>query len=388
MSEEDTGQSKSEQPTPKKQADSRKKGQVARSRELNTTLMLLIGVIGLWMLMVMSGGGLQQSFSSLFKLEQSLIFEPAKVLTHLKEILLNILWLITPFFLITVLASFIGPLIMGGWVFSVEALAPKGSRMSPIAGFKRMFGAQGFVEMIKALAKFVVIGGVAGIGFYLLKDTVLSLGKGETQKEVAEGMQLMAMFFVLLTFALISISFIDVPFQIHQHLSKLKMSMQEIKDENKQTNGNPEVKGRIRALQHEASQRRMLGDIAESDVVITNPDHYSVALKYEQDSTAAPTVVAKGIDHMAFRIREIARAHEVELVPAPPLARALYRSTEIGHEIPDDLYIAVAQVLAYVYRMRDASVYERPHLAGIGAIEVPPHYETQNNNNASVNVNG
>ena len=388
MSEEDTGQSKSEEPTAKKQADSKKKGQVARSKELNTGVMLLVGVMGLWFLMVINGGELQSSFSSLFKLEQSLIFEPAKVLTHLKGNLINILLLMTPFFFITVVASFLGPLVMGGWVFSVEALAPKASRMSPLAGFKRMFGSQGFIEMVKALAKFVVIGAVAAIGFMLLRDTVLALGKGETQKEVAQGMQLMAMFFIILTFALISIAFIDVPYQLHTHLSKLKMSMQEIKDENKQTNGNPEVKGRIRALQHEASQRRMLGDIAESDVVITNPDHYSVALKYDQDSTAAPTVVAKGVDHMAFRIREIAKAHEVELVPAPPLARALYSSTEIGHEIPDDLYIAVAQVLAYVYRLRDASVYQRPALTGVGMIDVPSHYENKENKRAGVDANG
>ena len=388
MSEEDTGQSKSEEPTAKKQADSKKKGQVARSKELNTGVMLLVGVMGLWFLMVINGGELQSSFSSLFKLEQSLIFEPAKVLTHLKGNLINILLLMTPFFFITVVASFLGPLVMGGWVFSVEALAPKASRMSPLAGFKRMFGSQGFIEMVKALAKFVVIGAVATIGFMLLRDTVLALGKGETQKEVAQGMQLMAMFFIILTFALISIAFIDVPYQLHTHLSKLKMSMQEIKDENKQTNGNPEVKGRIRALQHEASQRRMLGDIAESDVVITNPDHYSVALKYDQDSTAAPTVVAKGVDHMAFRIREIAKAHEVELVPAPPLARALYSSTEIGHEIPDDLYIAVAQVLAYVYRLRDASVYQRPALTGVGMIDVPSHYENKENKRAGVDANG
>ena len=242
--------------------------------------------------------------------------------------------------------------------------------------------------MVKALAKFVVIGAVATVGFFMLRDTVLGLGTGETQKEVAQGMQLMAMFFIILTFALISIAFIDVPFQLHSHLSKLKMSMQEIKDENKQTNGNPEVKGRIRALQHEASQRRMLGDIAESDVVITNPDHYSVALKYDQDSSAAPTVVAKGVDHMAFRIREIAKAHEVELVPAPPLARALYSSTEIGHEIPDDLYIAVAQVLAYVYRLRDASIYQRPTLAGIGEVDVPDHYSNNENTRAGVDANG
>lgn len=388
MSEEDTGQTRSEQPTPKKQADSKKKGQVARSRELNTGLMLLIGVFGLWFLMVNNGGSLQDSFTALFKLEQSLIFEPARVLTHIKEIMLEILWLLTPFFLITVVASFVGPLVMGGWVFSLEALAPKTSRMNPFSGFKRMFGSQGFIEMVKALAKFIVIGAIAGVGFAMLGETVLSLGRGETQREVAQGMQLMAIFFVILTFALISIAFIDVPYQLHSHLSKLKMSMQEIKDENKQTNGNPEVKSRIRALQHEASQRRMLGEIAESDVVVTNPDHYSVALKYDQDSTAAPKVVAKGVDHMAFRIREIARAHEVEMVPAPPLARALYASTEIGQEIPDDLYIAVAQVLAYVYRLRDASVYERPSLAGVGTIDVPSHYENNVTTNGGRNYAG
>jgi len=374
MSEEDTGQTRSEQPTEKKKADSKKKGQVARSRELNTGLMLLIGVFGLWFLMSVNGSELQQSFSSLFKLEQSLIFEPARVLTHLKGTFLNILWLLTPFFLITVVASFIGPLIMGGWVFSLEALAPKSSRMNPLSGFKRMFGSQGFIEMIKALAKFVVIGAVASVGFYVLQDIILSLGKGETQKEVAQGMQLMTIFFIILTFALISIALIDVPYQLHSHLSKIKMSMQEIKDENKQTNGNPEVKSRIRALQHEASQRRMLSEIAGSDVVVTNPDHYSVALKYDQDSSAAPKVVAKGVDHMAFRIREIAKAHTVEMVPAPPLARALYGSTDIGQEIPDDLYIAVAQVLAYVYRIREASVYERPGMPGLGQVDVPEQY--------------
>ena len=247
MSDENTGQTKSEEPTAKKKADSKKKGQVARSRELNTSVMLLIGVMGLWFMMAMNGGDLQHSFSSLFKLEQSLIFDPAKVITHLKGNFLDVAVLMAPFFFITVVASFLGPLVMGGWVFSLDALAPKASRMGLLAGFKRMFGSHGFIEMIKALAKFVVIGAVATIGFFLLRDTVLGLGQGETQKEVAQGMQLMAMFFIILTFALISIAFIDVPFQLHTHLSKLKMSMQEIKDENKQTNGNPEVKGRIRA---------------------------------------------------------------------------------------------------------------------------------------------
>lgn len=224
--------------------------------------------------------------------------------------------------------------------------------MDPIKGMKKIVGPQGLVELAKALGKFILIGTIATLFLWNLRDQLLTLGKQEVEVAMIDLGYLVVWVFLVLSLSLLLIALIDVPFQKWNHVRQLKMTKQEVKDENKDTEGSPEVKGRIRRLQVELSQQRMMQDIPEADVVITNPTHYAVALKYDQASAGAPIVVAKGADLIAQQIRMVGEANKVPVLEAPPLTRAIYYSTEIGNEIPSGLYIAVAQVLAFVFQLR------------------------------------
>lgn len=374
MSAEQSSQTRSEQPTPKKLQDSRKKGQVARSRELNTTVMMLASAIGLLLL----GGQMGQSLQALLAADLSInrdgVISNELLLTRLGDTATDSLFILLPFFGIMMMSVFVGPLLLGGWSFSTSAWQPKFNRLSPLAGIKRMFGMQGFVEMLKALGKFIVIGVVALIALHHYEGQILSLGAMPVMDAVAAGIAIIGQLFLLLASSLLLVSMIDVPYQLVSHMNRLKMSIQEIRDEQKQTNGNPELKGRIRSMQREVSQRRMLQAVADADVVIVNPTHFSVALKYDHAGTGAPMVVAKGVDFMAMRIREIANGNAVAVFSAPPLARALYRHTDVGQEVPSALYHAVAQVLAYVYQVRDATTTERANLHRPTSIEIPTEF--------------
>ncbi|CAG0878809.1 unnamed protein product [Cyprideis torosa] len=257
-------------------------------------------------------------------------------------------------------AVFIGPLLMGGWAFSGKALAPKFSKLNPAKGFKRMFGLQGLVELIKALLKFVLIGGTAYLLLSSLADEYLMIGQMPLAAGIEEGMYLLALVFVTLSCTLIIVVGIDAPYQKWNHQRKLKMTKQEVKDENKESNGNPELKQRIRRVQTEMSNRRMMQEVPTADVVIVNPTHFSVALRYESGTGGAPVLVAKGVDHMALKIREIANLHKVPIFEAAPLARALYHHTELNEEIPEELYLAVAQVLAYLYQLKQHAEGNQP----------------------------
>ncbi|MBX2883461.1 MAG: flagellar biosynthesis protein FlhB [Granulosicoccus sp.] len=359
MSAEQFGQSKTEQPTPKKLLDSRKKGQTARSRELNTTIMLLASSIALIAFGNDIGTSLQQLLASDLTINRLEMLNKEMLITRLGDATFDAIALLIPFFCVTLVASFVGPIALGGWSFSLDAMAPKWNRMSPLSGLKRMFGTQGLVEMIKALGKFIVIGVVAWFMLEINKDRILTLGSVATIDAIHGGILIIGQLFVALSLSLIIVSLIDVPYQLVSHVNRLKMSVQEVRDENKQTNGNPEIKNQIRSLQREVSSRRMLLDVAEADVVITNPTHYSIALKYEEGGSSAPLVVAKGTDFLAMRIREIANGNNVEIFSAPALARSLYQHTEVGQEVPTALYQAVAQVLAYVYQIRDLTRTQR-----------------------------
>jgi flagellar biosynthetic protein FlhB len=228
---------------------------------------------------------------------------------------------------------------------------PKASRICPIAGFKRLFGMKALVELLKSWAKVLTIV-FCTIGlFYWLKADLLYINREPTEPAIMHAIQLVMTGALVLAVSTLLVSIIDVPFQIYDFTKKMKMSLQEVKDEHKDTEGKPEVKQRIRRLQYEMSQRRMMEDVQDADVVITNPTHYSVALKYSSDSMGAPILVAKGFDEMAFKIREIAKHHKVPVIESPSLARSIYTYTSIGKEIPEGLYIAIAQVLAYVYQL-------------------------------------
>lgn len=355
MAEEQTGQERSEQPTAKRLTEARKKGQVARSRELNTLLVMLVSALTLWLFSASAMTGFIAIVSEALSPNGDVLREPELIPVHLMQVMMSALVLIAPFLAITVVAALAGPALMGGMLFSAEAIAFKAEKLDPIKGLGRVFSTKGLIELVKALLKFFLVLGVAVLIYKFLERDVMSLITLDVREGIARSGSMIMVALVLLSATLALIAAIDVPFQLWSHNKQMRMTKQEIKDESKETDGRPEVKSRIRQLQHEASQRRMLQDVPDADVVITNPTHYSVALKYDKDGSGAPRVVAKGQDLIAFKIRSIAMEHDVAIYEEPPLARALHGTTEIGDEIPGPLFLAVARVLAYVYHLRQST---------------------------------
>lgn len=353
MAEEDknTGQEKTEQPTEKRLQESRDKGQVARSKELNTVLSVLIfGVT-----MALFGSAFFQSIinqmASGLAVDTDLLLRDNGLSEGFQTAALSGLWSLLPILMMMFAAAFVGPFLMGGFVLSAEALQPKLSKIDPIAGLKRVFSSQGLMELFKALCKFLLIATVAGFFLYYMLSDVMALGRASLEPGIQQAAWLLLTCLVLTGAVLVLIAAIDVPYQLWLHQKKQMMTRQEVKDELKETEGRPEVKGRIRALRQEIAQRRMMQDVPTADVVIRNPIHFAVALKYDRDGNGAPRVVASGQDLVALQIIAVAEKAGVSVVSAPPLARALFVHADIGQEIPVSLYVAVAQVLAYVYQL-------------------------------------
>ncbi|MEH6470193.1 MAG: flagellar biosynthesis protein FlhB [Halopseudomonas sp.] len=353
MAEQDSGQEKSEEPTAKRLKDAREKGDIARSKELTTTVLLLAAAAGLIVLGPGIGRGVERVMSRNFVLDRRDLFDPGMMFDHLGAAVVEMMWALIAFYAVVFVSAIIGPIALGGWNFSAKAMSPKASRLDPLAGLKRMFALKALVELVKALAKFLVVGSLCVVILLLQQPDLLSMGSEAVVPAMRHGLEVLSWAFLWMCATMIFIAAVDVPFQLHDHNQKLKMTLQEVKDEMKNTEGKPEVKGRIRQLQYEMSQRRMMSDVPQADVVITNPEHYSVALKYSEGGAGAPVLVAKGVDQTALKIREIAVEHEVPILAAPPLARAIYFNTEIDDEIPEGLYVAVAQVLAYVFQLRE-----------------------------------
>ncbi|MBR9856107.1 MAG: flagellar biosynthesis protein FlhB [Gammaproteobacteria bacterium] len=351
MAESD-GQEKTEQPTEQRLRQAREKGQIPRSKELGTAAVLLSAALGLMMVGDSLGLAMAQLFERNFQVDRAALFDPEAMMPALRDSLMGLLWPLLGFFAIVLVAALVGNSLLGGVNFSSQAMLPKLDRMSPMKGFKRMFGMQALVELLKSIAKVVFI---ATLAIWLLWgqfDNILRLSDETLPAAMVGSVELLLHMGLLLCMALLPIVAIDVPFQIWNHTRQLKMTLQEIKDEYKNTEGKPEVKGRIRRLQQEMANRRMMGEVPTADVVVVNPTHYSVALRYDKDKPgAAPMVVAKGLDEIALKIREIAREYEVPVISSPALARAVYHSTKLDREIPDGLFVAVAQVLAYVFQL-------------------------------------
>lgn len=358
--ENENGQERTEEPTPKRRQEAREKGQVPRSRELNTTLIMLAAALGLYMFGGYMGNGLHDVVDSHFRFERELAFDPLAPMRLLQQAIGHGLLVVAPFALLMVVVAIGSSVLLGGWAFSPQAMAPKLEKLNPIKGLQRMFSLRAIMELIKALAKVTVVGGVGVLVLYNFQDDFLTLTGASLETGIALGIKLFFWAFVLLSLALALVAAVDVPYQLWDNTKKMRMTKQEVKDEFKETEGKPEVKGRIRQLQREMSRGRMLEQVPQADVVVTNPTHFAVALKYDQLKMGAPRVVAKGTQLMAARIRELALENKVPLFEAPPLARALYHTTEIDHEIPDGLYLAVAQVLAYIYQLRTATADSRP----------------------------
>ncbi len=371
--ENEDGQEKTEQATPKRLEEARQKGQVPRSRELTTMAMLFVAALS----MTVMGGHMVEQMGQIMRhglmIDRAHAFDHAAVFDLFGSALGQALLLLIPFLLVMLATAFAAPVALGGWSFSAEALAFKPEKLDPLKGMKRIFAVRGVVEMLKSLAKFLLIGSIgAGLLWHYLPE-LMGLGRENPAAGLAHTGSILSQSFIVLSASLLLIAAIDVPFQLWDHAKNLKMTRQEVKDEHKNTEGKPEVKSRIRQMQREIAQRRMMEEIPKADVVITNPTHYAVALRYDAERMAAPVVVAKGVELIASQIRTVAVANKVPLYEAPPLARALYYSAEIDQQVPAGLYLAVAQILAYVFQLK-ASAHGGPVPNRPGEVEVSDEY--------------
>jgi flagellar biosynthesis protein FlhB len=351
---DDSDQEKTEDPTSKRLEDAQKKGQIARSKELNTFAMLITSATLLLTLGEKMGHSLLVMMRGQFQLSREIIFDPASPIIYFKRLMIEGVLLITPFLAALVVAAIVAPLALGGWVFSWDALTPKFEKLDPIKGIARLFALHGLIEMIKALLKVLLVFAVTVVLAKHFLNDLSGLGAEPLEQSISHGLHIIAISFLVLSAALVAIVLFDVPYQIWEHTKKLKMTLQEIKDEHKESEGNPEVKAQQRRKQMDMVQNRMMAEVPKADVIVTNPNHYAVALAYDPNSNGAPKLVAKGVDLIAAHIRSLATGARVPLVASPPLARALYYSTDINKEIPAGLYLAVAQVLAYVYQLKAA----------------------------------
>ncbi|MEC8328784.1 MAG: flagellar biosynthesis protein FlhB [Pseudomonadota bacterium] len=345
-------QERTEEPTAKKLADAAKKGQVARSKETGTTFVLIAAAVSFLLFGKDIAVGLYNVMGRLLSLNRNEVYDTTKMFSVWGEVASELWYGMTMFVLCLLVAGVIGNTFLGGFNFSWQAAAPKASKMSPLKGFTRMFGKQAAIELVKALLKF---GLIATVAVYLIKGyfpEILTLSLEAVPGNIEHALWILAWMFFALAMTLIVIASIDAPFQKWNHNEQLKMTLQEVKDEYKNSEGDPQIKARIRRTQREMSQRRMMQDVPDADVVVTNPTHYAVALKYDTAKAGAPMVIAIGGDQIALQIRKIADRFDVPIVESPALARSLFYTGEVGQQIPEQLFVAVAQVLAYVFQLK------------------------------------
>jgi len=349
---EESDQERTEAPSPQRLEKAREDGQVPQSRELATFVVLITSGAALWMM----ANGLGKTMSQIVR--RSLQFDPAVardshyVMTQLASQVLDASLALAPFLALVIIAALASPLLLRGWLFSTKAFMPDFKRLNPLSGIKRMVSSQGLVELLKSLAKVGLLGSAATWLIWSNLDAIFSLSMEEPAGAIRHMGDLIGRIFLLASGAMIFIVVLDLPYQLWSYFNKLKMSKEQLRQEAKESEGDPHVKARIRAQQRDMARRRMMAEIPTADVVVTNPTHYAVALKYSEGRMGVPRVVAKGADAVAAKIRELAVEHKVPLLEAPPLARALFRHTELGDEIPATLYAAVAEVLAYVFQLR------------------------------------
>ena len=348
---DDSDLEKSEQPTDSKLKKAKEKGQIPRSRELTSLIILLVGIMLFWIM------------GTHFVSKLKAIIQQAMLVAHRtdddKQIIFNLInlltagfWAILPIFVGLVIVAIIAPLSVGGLLFSLQSIKPNLGKLNPISGFKRLFSLRIFSELFKSILKVVLIAFAAALFLIHQFPNMLALPSMYLNNALSQVMQLLIYASLLIVLALIPMVGFDIFYQIWSNLKKLKMSKQEVKDEFKEQEGNPQIKGRIRQMQQAIARRRMMKDVPKANVIVTNPTHYAVALQYDEKTMSAPRILAKGTDNIASKIKQIAQEHQIPQLEAPPLARALYRHGEIGKSIPAELYAAVAQILAWVYQLK------------------------------------
>jgi len=349
---EDSDLERTEPPSARRIEQAREDGDVPRSRELSTCTVLMAAGAGLWFL---SGGVVRQisdMLTSVLSMDRATIYDPSLLIMRIGANIGQIMLAFVPFAILLMVAALASPLLIGGWLFSVNALLPNFGKLNPLSGLGNMFSVRALVELLKAVGKSLLVGTVAWLVMSRQVEAMMGLTAEPVEAGTMHLVHLLLTSFIAIVSSLVVIAMIDAPYQMWQYANKLKMTRQELRQESKESDGNPEIKARIRNLQREMARRRMMAAVPTADVVVTNPTHYAVALHYPNGSRGAPRVVAKGSDEVAARIRELAAAHNVPLLEAPALARALHKHTELGDEIPQALYTAVAEVLAYVFQLR------------------------------------
>ncbi len=351
---ESPAQERTEQPTAKRLEQARSHGQVPRSPELTTAAVMLIAGIGLHYAGGHIAGELNGIMRSGLSLSRGQALDASGLVPSFTACAAQALEAIAPILGLTIVAALLAPLTLGGWNLSLEALVPDFTRLSPLNGLQRMFSLRSGVELAKAFAKFLLVALVAVLFLRGKYAELMGLGAEPIRAAIAHAATLWGNALLAFCAALALIAAVDVPWQLWNYRQHLLMSRQEIREELRQNEGSPEMKGRVRRVQQEVAKRRMMQEVPKADVVVTNPTHFAVALRYDEQRMRAPIVVAKGADEVAARIREVAIENRVPIFEAPPLARALHRAVSIGGEIPVTLYVAVAQVLTYVYQLRTA----------------------------------
>lgn len=348
---EENKDDKTEAPSPRRLEQAKEEGQVPQSRELSTFFVTVTGVATLWIM----GGWMAERMVGVvrtgFAFDRAAAFDFVLMFDILRSQMSGALLTLMPLFLALLIAAVASPVALGGFILAPKALGFKASRMNPIQGLGRMFSTHGLMEMVKAMLKSALVGGVGALVLWSNKEQLFHLMVEPLETGMAEFASTVAFAALMIVSSLALLAMLDVPFQLWQYNKKLRMSKEELKRESKEQDGDPQVKGRIRSLQREMARRRMMAEVPNADVVVTNPTHFSVALKYDADRMAAPVVLAKARGEAALKIREIAREHDVPLLEAPPLARALFRHCELEQPIPAALYTAVAEVMAYVYQL-------------------------------------
>ena len=372
---DDSDAEKTEPASDKKLEQARENGDVPRSRELATFTVLMTAGCGLWFM----GSGIVRQLNATMvsglAMSREQIYDPSAMILRVGSDIVQVMLACLPLALAIMVVALASPLLIGGWLFSTKAFTPNFMKLNPISGLGNMVSTNALVELLKAVGKTIVVGSVAWLVIMNEKEAVIGLALEPLKSGSIHMIDLIGSSFLYIVGGLGFVAAIDGPYQMWHYANKLKMTRQEMIQEHKESDGNPQMKAKVRQMQREMSQRRMMADVPTADVIVTNPTHYAVALKYADGQKGAPRVVAKGADAVAAKIRELGKEHKVALLEAPALARALHKHAEIGDEIPEALYSAVAEVLAYVFQLRaynkgGGKYPERP-----GRLPVPPELD-------------
>ena len=375
---EESDLERTEEASPTRIEKAREEGDIPRSRELATCAMLFTAGLILWSLGSQFNQALKDMLIGGLSFNREMAFSNTLPLTRMTELIKDILIAFAPIGLILIIVAIGSPILVGGWNFSSKLLMPNFNRLNPLKGITNMVSKNSLVELVKAIAKATLVGIVSYMVIDHYLPSLLNLALIPLDAGINSTAKLMIQAFLFIVGSLVLVAALDVPYQLFHYASKMKMSKEELKQESKESNGNPEIKARVRQQQREMARRRMMSQIPKADVIITNPTHYAVAIQYNENSMRAPKLIAKGSDAVALRIREIGKENKVMLLESPKLARAIYAHTEIEQEIPEALYLAVAEILAFVFQVRNHSVRDGAYPVQPNNIEVPdsldPHH--------------